>query len=333
MGWRACRGNAGPHAREEPPLGEAPALPRGPREQAPGGPGGAAQLTRMRRAGAKQEPGGDEDSPRPCKQPRGPPGPLSLPEKRGGQSPAAPCLQGWPSAPSQQWASPALRPCLELFVVPAPAEVAARGPAPQEGLQRVHRRPLAPRPPSPMLAALLLLLALLMLAFLLYCLFFLLGARRSVSGGGGATRPEPAQDPESGPPTPTPALEAVYLSAFLFLLLFLLLLLGERPALLICTRARACVSSPAGLPHGCGVAQASADPPTTVPGAAPPSPQLQPPSLCPGSGQPPPALVTKVTCRQPGTLSAGETLYPQDKPGQVRPLPFWGPRDCGTCPR
>lgn len=70
-------------------------------------------------------------------------------------------------------------PGLELLVVPSPAEMAAWGPAPQEGLQLV-RSPLAPALP-PVLAALLAVLALLVLALLLGRLFFLLGEQHGVA--------------------------------------------------------------------------------------------------------------------------------------------------------
>lgn len=74
-------------------------------------------------------------------------------------------------------------PGLELLIIAAPAEVAARGPAPQEGLQLVDRRPLCAPPPPPLLPTLVLRLvpALLPPALLLHGLLFLLG-------GGGVQR-------------------------------------------------------------------------------------------------------------------------------------------------
>lgn len=150
----------------------------------------------MRRAGASRSLAATRARPAPVNSLAGLLGLLGLcPSLRsaGASHPLPPPCRAGPAPPASSGRAPPPQPCLELFIVPAPAEVAARGPAPQEGLQRVQRRPLASRPPPPVLAALLLLLALLMLASLLPRLVFLLGARHSVGGGGGGVPGD--QDP------------------------------------------------------------------------------------------------------------------------------------------
>lgn len=113
---------------------------------------------------------------------------------------------------------------LELLVVPAPAEVATRGCAPQEGLQLVHSGPLcSPGPPPPLLPALLLVPALLMLALFLHGLFFLLG-RGQLRSWGHQDSKLPSRHLGGGR-------QGAYLFAFLLLLF---LLFCGRLALLIC---------------------------------------------------------------------------------------------------
>lgn len=182
----------------------------------------------VRRAEGKQGPGGRrEHCPNPANSLTGFLGLSPIPEKRWG--PAAPPRRAGPAPPAHAERPAVCAPGLELLVIAAPAEVAARGPAPQEGLQLVDRRPLCAPPPPPLLPTLVLRLvpALLPPALLLHGLLFLLGGGgRAASPGGWESWARPAQGHPGG------LRERVYLSA---LLLLLLLLLRGRPALLICT--------------------------------------------------------------------------------------------------
>lgn len=212
---------------------------RAPRAGGTGGPQRWPSRSKKRRPPACSRPGarvrgaGGKQGPTPVNSLAGLLGLSPIPEKRWG--PAARRARG--PLPAGQAPPPPSgrgrrRPGLELLVVPAPAGVAARGPAPQEGLQLLHRSPLRasrPPPPPPLLPALVLclVLALLVLALLLCCLFLLL--ERGQHGVTGARRAEPAWDPT--PPAGAREARGRGCTSPLFFFFFFFSLEGALPSL------------------------------------------------------------------------------------------------------
>lgn len=277
--------------RWTPCLGEAPHCPA--RARVPGGQGRSEarwSRGRKRRPPACGGPGKPEPAvARTCPAPvNSLAGLLGLsPSLRSAGGPPPTSLQRQPRAPSKRSGRAPLR--LQLLVVPAPA-VAARGPAPQEGLQLVHRRPRATSRPPPVLPAVLPVLALLVPALPLGGLFFLLGVQCGVTGH---LHPHPPQHPGQVPLCLS--FSSSSLSPW-----------GEaRPLYLRAGgRGERRVSSPTSGRSGANAAQ---------------SPHHSPWVSVLGLGGPPPVLATEVTCQRCWSLCV-QAPQPQGKPGTVLSL-------------